>query len=304
VTPADLHRALRFFAVPESDVPMVGAADAAVRRDSALAGWVTTTADTLREAVGTPSPPPALTSRPEGDPEVVAYLPVLAFAEVLPATLVWSRERGIPGSVVAATMRDVGRMLTRNRRWFGHPGLDDELAAWLTRHLVGSIHEVGRLQVERGTLGPQTTQWLREHRAPVEADGPEGRGVLLHIPDGAPLTPQVVSQSVRAARSLLRRRVADEPLRTWVCISWMLDPQLAAYLPASSNLLAFQRRFRVGPAKGADGDLTMRKFVFGDTHSPVDALPQTSTLQRAVVQHWRAGGRWYVHPGWLDHDTT
>ncbi len=232
-----------------------------------------------------------------GDRDPAAYLPVLAFADALPATLAWAQERGVPPSVVAATLADVGRMMTRNRQWEGRPGLGDELAGWLTRHLVGSILQVGRLQHERADAGPRTGVWLREDGAPYVAGDV---CVNLHIPETGPLRPDAVGESLRAGRTLLRRRFPEERLRVRFCVSWLLDPQLAEYLPEGSNIRAFQELFRIGPAKDDDGDVSVRKFVFGNTAAPVGELPQRTALERAAVAHWQAGRHWRVHVGRID----
>ena len=288
------EQALSVFAVPSDDLADLQRAAEAVCDHAALGGWVAQTAGDLTAAMGMPSPPPALTPRPDGDPAVVAYLPVVAFAEALPATLAWADQGGISPAMTAATLHDVGRMLRRNRVWFGRPGLSDELAGWLTRHLVGSILEIGRLQHERATPGLRTSAWLL-------ADGadwsPGELAVNLHIPESGPLVPSAVRDSLRAGRTVLRKRFPEHRLRVRYCISWLLDPQLLEYLPESSNIAAFQRRFRIGPAKDDDGDASVRKFVFGNAAGPVEALPQRSSLERAVVAHWRAGRNWRVHVG-------
>ncbi|MGH3097980.1 MAG: hypothetical protein ACRDMV_18510 [Streptosporangiales bacterium] len=43
----------------------------------------------------------------------------------------------------------------------------------------------------------------------------------------------------------------------------------------------------------------MLEFVFRRTDQPIDQLPQSSTLERAVVAHLRAGRHWRVRTGWL-----
>jgi hypothetical protein len=288
------EQALSLFGVPSDDLAGVQRAAESVCDDAALAGWVARTATDLTEAMGMPSPPPPLTPRPDGDPTVVAYLPVMAFAEVLPATLAWAERLGVSPAMTASTLRDVGRMLQRNRVWFGDAGLSDELAGWLPRHLIGSILEIGRLQHERVTPGLRTSAWFLAEGA----DWSRGElAVNLHIPESGPLDPAAVRESLRGGRTVLRKRFPEHRLRVRYCISWLLDPQLLEYLPESSNIAAFQRRFRIGPAKDDDGDASVRKFVFGNAAEPVEALPQRSSLERAVVAHWRAGRHWRVHVG-------
>jgi GNAT-like C-terminal domain/N-acyltransferase N-terminal domain len=288
------EQALALFAVPAEDLAGVQRTAQAVCDGPRLAEWVERTASDLRAGIGMPSPPPALTSRPEGDPAVVAYLPVVAFAEALPDTLAWADGRGIAPAIMAATLRDVGRMLRRNRVWLGGAGLSDELAGWLPRHLVGSILEIGRLQHERATPGLRTSAWFLADGADWSPGEP---AVNLHIPESGPLDPAAVRESLRAGRTVLRKRFPEHRLRVRYCISWLLDPQLLEYLPSTSNIGAFQRRFRIGPAKDDDGDSSVRKFVFGNATGPLEDLPQRSALERAAVAHWRAGRSWRVHVG-------
>ena len=150
------------------------------------------------------------------------------------------------------------------------------------------------MQHERTTPGIRTSAWFLEERADWS---PGELAVNLHIPESGPLDPATVRESLRAGRTVMRKRFPDHRLRVRYCISWLLDPQLAVYLPESSNIVAFQRMFRIGPAKDDDGDSSVRKFVFGNPSGPVGSLPQRSSLERAAVAHWRAGRHWRVHVG-------
>jgi hypothetical protein len=129
--------------------------------------------------------------------------------------------------------------------------------------------------------------------------GPGDLAVKLHIPEAGPFTEAAVTESLRAAKRLLRKYFGEERFAACVCVSWLLDPQLAEYLPPTSNIVAFQRLFRIGPAKDDDGDASVRKFVFGNAEAPLDELPQMSSLHRAAVAHWRRGKHWRVHVGRL-----
>ncbi|MGH3660079.1 MAG: acyltransferase domain-containing protein, partial [Micromonosporaceae bacterium] len=80
----------------------------------------------------------------------------------------------------------------------------------------------------------------------------------------------------------------------FTCSSWLLDPQLAEYLPEHSRIIQFQRRFHLIPVHteaelpAADGDVA--EYVFGRTHHDLDAYLQVTTLHRAYVAHLRSGG--------------
>ena len=83
------------------------------------------------------------------------------------------------------------------------------------------------------------------------------------------------------------------------CGSWLMDEQLAEYLPSDSNILRFQRRFTIDSGWSVQGDDDVVRFVFGQLPDTLDELPQRTTLQRAVVQHLRDGRHWYIRQGWL-----
>jgi hypothetical protein len=86
--------------------------------------------------------------------------------------------------------------------------------------------------------------------------------------------------------------------RIATCTSWLLDEQLADYLPAESNIMEFQRRFEVVPGAW-EHDEGVLSFVFHRKEPDLDALPQETTLQRAVVAHLRSGEHWRARTGWM-----
>lgn len=60
-------------------------------------------------------------------------------------------------------------------------------------------------------------------------------------------------------------------------------------LPATSNILAFQRQGYLFPivSDGLEGTY----FLFGIWQIDLDSAPQDTTLRRAAVQHLRNGGK-------------
>lgn len=212
-----------------------------------------------------------------------AYVFLAAVADVR----VYHHERAIPDEVSWATLADFGRQLERDRRLFGgglraHP--------WLTLHFRGALYELGRLQFNR----------MRLRRA-LSPGGPYAGEdcVGVHIYEGAPLTPESCDASLGQARAFFARHFPETPTRVATCTSWLLDEQLADYLPADSNIVRFGRRFAL--TGGYEGDLDILQFVFGRLTMPdLTELPQRTTLERAIVAHWRAGKHWRSRSGWLE----
>ncbi|MDT0303792.1 acyltransferase domain-containing protein [Streptomonospora wellingtoniae] len=229
------------------------------------------------------------------DARVRCAMPV-ALTAAVPLVLAEHARWGVPASVSAATLADVGRHLAQTRAMFGRVGL--ETAAWAALHFRCGLYELGRLQYEPNRV--RTDAAVRWY-APQETLEPElarGAPVLrLHIPADGPLAPERVDASLARARGFFADCFgADYPIAS--CSSWLLDPQLAAYLPEASNILAFQRRFTL-VEEDAPGDEDVFRFVFGMPAVDVDRAPRRSRLERAAVEHLRAGRHWRVRTGWL-----
>jgi hypothetical protein len=220
---------------------------------------------------------------------------VYVFLAALPTTLARHRERGIPAAVTRRTLADLGRQMAIHRRRHGSAGL--QARNWLVRHFRGELYQLGRLQFERARHGQRTSAVI----AAAGLDVAPGTPCLnLHIPDfHGPLTPSACDRSVALAREFFARHFPEERPRAALCHSWLLDPQLRRYLPAHSNIVRFQDRFRVAREDTEPADTEPVQFVFGDPDLPVAELPRRTSVERAVGDHLRAGGHWYIGHGWF-----
>jgi len=121
--------------------------------------------------------------------------------------------------------------------------------------------------------------------------GPREPVLNIHIPGGgAPLAHDRCGESTRAALEFFPRHFPDRPFVTICCGSWLLDGQIEDLLPATSNMVRFQREFYLIPI-GLDGQGLLRS-VFGDP-PPQDlmALPRDTALRRAIADFVSAGKR-------------
>lgn len=218
---------------------------------------------------------------------------VHVFLASIPALLRYHEKRGIPAEDSWAILADLGRQIAIYRRIHrGVGGLDVQF--WFSLHFRGLIYDMGRLQFNRGRV-----QYDDETIAAAGAPFRKGDPVLgVHIPESGPMTPEACEESFRRAREFYDRYFPEDNYRYAVCSSWLLDPQLAEYLPEDSNIVRFQRRFQVVPG-GHDGDKDVFQFVFRLTNPSIEDLPRRTTLERAVVQHLGSGRHWQVRSGWL-----
>ncbi|MEU4401127.1 acyltransferase domain-containing protein [Micromonospora orduensis] len=203
------------------------------------------------------------------------HLYVYAYLALVDVARAYHRDHDVPDAVSWLSLADLGRNLAIDRRMRGEGW--PVIQSWLTLHVRGSIYELGRLQHHRG-----------------------GTTLALHIPDAGPLTPDAIDASLDEARAFFPRHFPDERYEEFSCGSWLLDPQLREYLPADSNIVRFQRRFELTPydaQEGPDADVEVLRFVFRTLSTPLDELPRRTVLERAVVDHLKAGRHWQWRHG-------
>jgi len=220
------------------------------------------------------------------------YLYAWALLSTVDDVLVYHRSRGIPEDVTWATLADLGQQLRIGRRRLGHGGLTSP--GWLSLHFRADLYQLGRLQWQR-TLIPLDrlrTVWPWASEALP--------ALSVHIPAIGPLDPAACDESFARATAFFAKHFPEVEYRQAICHSWLLDEQLCEYLPADSNIVRFQRRFEPvppDPANAAD-DAQVIELVFDRRPDSLDALPQETALQRAIVAHLRAGRHWYFRTGW------
>ncbi|MCF3963309.1 acyltransferase domain-containing protein [Streptomyces fuscigenes] len=293
-------------AVPHEDVAWMLRLRRRLRTDAALRSLADEAVAAVASGVGAGLPressaPPPLPAEHDWPDDVVRGFPVYVYLAVTPVVRAYHRQRGVPDSVQRRTLGDLGRQLAVHRRRHGTGGL--AAPGWLMLHFRGELYQIGRLQFERARLGGRSSAAVRAAGLPA-AEGQ--RCLSLHIPDfRGPLAPDAVDRSLAAAAGFFARHFPEDGARIATCHSWLLDPQLAAYLPPTANIIRFQDRFRPArpgepPEAGGQGDRDAIGFVFGDPALPPGDLPRRTTLERAIADHLRAGRHWTTGHGWLE----
>lgn len=234
-------------------------------------------------------PPPWPAPFPTDDP-LTHHFHLYVFLAAVPHLLQLHGARGIAEDVTWWTLRDVGLQVANYEVRTGRPGFDG--AFWVWPHLRGDAITVGRLQYDRRYVPDDAVAGLERWR---------GRPALgVHIPALGPLAPQACDDSLGRVRAFHAAHFPEEPYDVGICESWLMDEQLLAYLPPSSNIVAFQSRFTLGDPWSRPADEDVIRFAFGHLPASLADLPQTTTLERAIVRHLADGGHWTFRRGWLE----
>jgi len=221
------------------------------------------------------------------------YFYVFVFLAGLPAVREFHQSRGISDEISWASLADLGQQMSVYRRIYGTGGLHTQV--WLTIPFRGLLYRLGRLQYNLSRIDFD--------QATIDRLGlpfrPGDQIVGVHIPEQGRLDPASCDASLRLATEFFDAHFPEWGHRFATCHSWLLDPRLADYLPAESNIVQFQRRFAI-VEEGTDQDAAVYEFVFRRINPTLDELPQNSALERAVVAHLRSGGHWRTPSGWLE----
>lgn len=195
---------------------------------------------------------------------------------LLQALKTWEnyRELGISREIYVETMACFSRFVDEHMKSFGCYGFDR--AFWTVRQLSGRLFRIGELEYE--------LIWGEKK-------------IDLHIPGGSRLRNDILRASWEEAKALISRcfpEYEDAPMG--ISESWLLSPTLQELLPVESNILRFQRNFRLTPL--GTGDSYMQ-WVFKRTDLALRDLPEDTGLQRHLKAWLLAGGVWQESCGIL-----
>lgn len=147
-------------------------------------------------------------------------------------------------------------------------------------------HVVGNTFNSQGEFNPEETILdLSEWTHAVRQGDPI---ISLHIPPDGKLDPYAVQASLHHAKSFFKRHFPDLNFRLFICHSWLLNTELTALLPPTSNILAFQDLFTIALANKDTEALFA--FIFGVPPCPVEQLVIKTTFHERVLSFIREGG--------------
>ena len=146
--------------------------------------------------------------------------------------------------------------------------------------------------VEHREISLKKTEWT-----PVLRKGDLAVGI--HIPGGSKLDDGLVTETMAEIRELLATYFKDVDYRAFVCLSWMMDPQLDGMLGPDANITKFRRRFHPLTVKSAANGVFNFIFHRLDTDFKIEELPGDTSFQRKLKELYLGGGAIYEMYGYF-----
>ena len=210
------------------------------------------------------------------------FLHFLYFCEALSEKY---QKKGIPEDVLLDTLSDLPRWLDTWSELKGELHLGE--LHWLRLHLRGHLFQLGRLQF---CMAPALKG--------LESLGiRQGDPVLeVHIPSIGPLTPEDCDDAIARAKDFFATYFPQYSYKYFTCDSWLLDPTLSRVLKPSSNILLFQKRFRIAATHPSDS-LLGYIFPWKTKREDLPGIIPTSPLAAKVKDLILQGETFYLALG-------
>jgi hypothetical protein len=110
-----------------------------------------------------------------------------------------------------------------------------------------------------------------------------------HIPSDANMKPDHVQKSFQNYRDFLEQFFPEWIDVDWYCESWMLSPALEQLLPSDSNIIEFQKLFRL---ESIDYEsMAVLDWVYPGAKPHIPSLPERTSLQRKMKKFLLDGGK-------------
>lgn len=195
------------------------------------------------------------------------------------------RQAGLPLEVWAASMDDLKWKAVECHKLYNVWGTF--VASWFPRFFELTRFALGRLQFEA----------MPFPEGYVSAGGyrPEGATHVLnvHIPSSGHLDHDSCLSSYRMAVNFWKKHFGLEAFGGQIplfhCGSWLLAPSHEEFLPEHSNILQFQRDYRLYETRMDSNYSNLWRFFDCIYNGEPDSLPENNSLQRAYKKWLKAG---------------
>ncbi|MGO1469358.1 MULTISPECIES: acyltransferase domain-containing protein [Bacillota] len=192
--------------------------------------------------------------------------------EISKDTLSKYKEEGISESIYYETMSDIDLWAEEYKKKNGVLGIKEY--KWVEKSIDMKVFKLGRLQFEI-VEDEQTKKYL-------ESIGIHDDIMILntHIQAGEPLEFELCQESYKKAVEFFMSRDKEKRRIVFVCDSWLLNPKLQILLSEESNIVKFQKQYKI-ISEDID-DRQMEKRLFNTLEECPKDYNAVTTLQKKI----------------------
>lgn len=225
------------------------------------------------------------------DRYLLALCTVLAMTE---RTADEYKKLDIGDDVFFDTMSDIGIWSENLRKETGLIGIEN--VNWIINHLKANIFRLGRLQFQITHARLPHFCTIRERLKSHVHN--KDRILFVHIPQGEKLTPNECDKSFDSAKDFFATHFPKFEYKFFVTESWLIHPSIKNVVDSDSNILAFQRRFRI--VATSQNIPQPYERIWGEKKNNIDEYSEDTSLQRDAKRYLKNGGNLGVAYGYIE----
>lgn len=182
------------------------------------------------------------------------------------------QKRNIENRIFWDTFYDLTLWCESCFRIYGEYGI--EQYGWFFRHIEGTIFRLGRLEFEK-----MESEWdLTDGNIEIK----KGDNIInVHIPQGDRLNERQIEESYIQSYGFWGRECP------YVCHSWLLNPGLSFILKEDSNILKFQKQYKV--VRIDFGEREAEERIFEILRDNPEEYPEKTSLQKSAKKYLLSG---------------
>lgn len=185
------------------------------------------------------------------------------------------KDIGISEKIYIDTFKCFSRFIEESYELYGKYKFDRFY--WLHHQLNANLFRIGELEYEIKN---------------------EEREISLHIPSDANLSIQKVLTSISKAKKFFLKYFKETKNYSYSCYSYLLMPNMKYFLKSPSNILNFQKIFKICKVNYEDTSYLQR--IFKTKNPDIASLKEDTRLQRGLKQYLLSGHRFGSALGYIN----
>ena len=111
-----------------------------------------------------------------------------------------------------------------------------------------------------------------------------------HIPEGPDLKLDDCRESMLRAWQFFREKHPDKEIKSFSCLSWLLDPQYEKLLKPGSRIVAWMQQYYLFPIPESGADALWRIFGEDGMKNGLENAPRNTSMQKNIAAFLEQGG--------------